>query len=141
MECFCYWRNAHDKMTDVETAFEKRHDQKFNGPSMPFGRLVEYIPITAKDKSRVQQFGGWSGDLMIADCEDLHESEACAIYVNRLKSQANGTLRFPNRPRPSLLAEGSLEPEDGVEIEEGDEKGRNTEYSWSVTGEFILSTS
>ena len=48
----------------------------------------------------------------------------------------NGTLSFPNRPRPSLPAEGNLEPED-VEIEEGDNKGSTTEDSWSMSGEFI----
>ena len=40
-----------------KTAFEKRYGQKFDGPSIPFGTSVEYIPITAKDKSRVHQFG------------------------------------------------------------------------------------
>ena len=31
--------------------------------------------------------GGWSGDLMIADCEDLQESKASEIYVKRSESQ------------------------------------------------------
>ena len=44
-----------EKMADGKTAFEKRCGQKFDGPSIPFGTLVEYIPITAKDKSRVHQ--------------------------------------------------------------------------------------
>ena len=29
----------------------------FNGPNIPFGSLVEYYPITAKDQSRIHQFG------------------------------------------------------------------------------------
>ena len=33
---------------------------------------------------------------------------------------------LPNRPRPSLLAEGNLELEDDVEIEEGDKMGGQT---------------
>ena len=57
MECFCYLRNVHDKMSDDKTAFEKRYGQKFDGPPIPFGTLVEYIPITAKAKSSVHQFG------------------------------------------------------------------------------------
>ena len=74
------------------------YGQKIDGLSVPFGTLVEYIPITAKDKSGVHQFGkttlkgiflgcvpraggGWSGDLMTADYADLHESEASGIYV------------------------------------------------------------
>ena len=31
--------------------------------------------------------GGWSGDLMTADYEDLQESEASEIYVKRFRSQ------------------------------------------------------
>ena len=50
---------------------------------------------------------------------------------------ANGNLSFTNRPRPSLPAEGHLEPEDDVVIEEGDNKGRTTEDSWSMSGEFV----
>ena len=57
MECYCYLRNVHDKMANGKTALEKRSGQKFDGPSIPFGTLVEYIPITANDKSRVHQFG------------------------------------------------------------------------------------
>ena len=49
----------------------------------------------------------------------------------------NGTLTFPNRPRPSLPGEGNLEPEDDVEIEESDNKGSTTEDSWSMSGELI----
>ena len=29
----------------------------FKGPIIPFGSLVEYYPITAKDQSRIHQFG------------------------------------------------------------------------------------
>ena len=57
MECYCYLRTVHDKMADGKTAFEKRYGQKFDGPSIILGTLVEYIPVTAKDKSRVHQFG------------------------------------------------------------------------------------
>ena len=34
----------------------------------------------------------------------------------------SGTLRLPNRPRASSMAEGNLEPEDDVETEEGDKE-------------------
>ena len=39
---------------------------------------------------------------------------------------ASGNIRIPNRPRPSSIAEGNLEPEDDVEIQEGDKKGSKT---------------
>ena len=29
----------------------------FKGPLIPFGALVEYYPTTAKDQSRIHQFG------------------------------------------------------------------------------------
>ena len=31
--------------------------QPFKGPIVPFGSLVEYHPISAKDQSRIHQFG------------------------------------------------------------------------------------
>ena len=57
MICCCYLRIVHDKMADGRTASEKRSGKKFDGPPIPFETLVEYIPTTAKDKSRVQLFG------------------------------------------------------------------------------------
>ena len=58
------------------------------GPIIPFGSLVEYHPITAKDQSRIHQFGKkvlpglflgyalyaggiWKGDVLVADLEEL----------------------------------------------------------------------
>ena len=34
-----------------------RFGQPYKGPIIPFGSLVEYHPITAKDQSRIHQFG------------------------------------------------------------------------------------
>ena len=90
--------------------------------------------------------GEWSGDLMIADYEDLSQSEASEICIKRFKSQevlvkehqeflcANETLGLLNRPRPSLLAvlaEGNLEPERDVEIEED---GKKREANHKIRG-------
>ena len=36
---------------------KRRFGQPFKGPIIPFGSLVEYHPITAKDQSRIHQFG------------------------------------------------------------------------------------
>ena len=35
----------------------RRFGQPFKGPIIPFGSLVEYHPTTAKDQSRIHQFG------------------------------------------------------------------------------------
>ena len=48
---------VHGGLCGGKTPFEKRYCQTCDGPSIPFGTLVEYIPINAKDKSRIYQFG------------------------------------------------------------------------------------
>ena len=59
----------------------------------------EDIPITTKDRSRdppVWKENGGSGDLMVADHEDVQETEASDIHVNRFKkprSTRRGALR------------------------------------------------
>ena len=114
--------------------------------------IGDYVPISAKDKSRIHQIGSkrakgvflgfvlraggtWSGDLLVAHCEDLQGSEAAEIYVKRFECHevfakssyefpcANGTLKFLNSPRTSSKAGGNFEPEgdDGdLDIEESD---------------------
>ena len=74
----------------------------FKGPIIPFGSLVEYHPITAKDQSRLHQFGKkvlpglflgyalyaggiWKGDILVADIEELETMDASEIYSKRLK--------------------------------------------------------
>ena len=41
MECSCYLRNVHDSMADGRTTVERRLCEKFDGPSVLFGTLVE----------------------------------------------------------------------------------------------------
>ena len=57
MECYTYLRNVTDLLSDGKTLYERRFGQPFKGPIIPFGSLVEYYPITAKDQSRIHQFG------------------------------------------------------------------------------------
>ena len=57
MECYTYLRNVTDLLSDGKTPYERRFGQPFKGPIIPFGSLVEYHPITAKDQSRIHQFG------------------------------------------------------------------------------------
>ena len=57
MECYTYLRNVTDLLSDGKTPYERRFGQPFKGPIIPFGSLVEYHPITAKDRSRIHQFG------------------------------------------------------------------------------------
>ena len=49
---------AGDKcLFDGKTPFERRFGKPFGGPVIPFGSLVEYHTKTAKDQSRIHQFG------------------------------------------------------------------------------------
>ena len=57
MECYTYLRNVTDLSSDGKTPYERRFGQPFKGPIIPCGSLVEYHPITAKDQSRIHQFG------------------------------------------------------------------------------------
>ena len=50
-------RNVTDLLSDGKTPYERRFGQPCKGPIIPFGSLVEYHPITAKDQSRIHQFG------------------------------------------------------------------------------------
>ena len=57
MECYTYLRNVTDLLSYGKTPYERRFGQPYKGPIIPFGSLVEYHPITAKDQSRIHQFG------------------------------------------------------------------------------------
>ena len=57
VECYTYLRNVTDLLSDGKTPHERRFGKALKGPIIPFGSLVEYHPITAKDQSRIHQFG------------------------------------------------------------------------------------
>ena len=117
MECYTYLRNVTDLLSDGKTPYERRFGQPFKGPIIPFGSLVEYHPITAKDQSKIHQFGKkvlpglflgyalyaggiWMGDVLIADLEELETMDASEIYSKRLNAKEvifpkQGELIFP----------------------------------------------
>ena len=89
-------------------------------PVKPFGAMVEYHPISAKDQSRLHQFGPkvlpgiflgyvlsagriWKGDIMVADIEELEEMDASELHGRRLNArevltpQNGGTIYISNR--------------------------------------------
>ena len=57
MECYTCLRNIQDLLSAGKTLYERRFGKPFKGLIIPFGSLVEYYPITAKDQSRIHQFG------------------------------------------------------------------------------------
>ena len=71
---------------------------------IPFGPLVEYHPITAKDQSRIHQFGKkvlpglflgyalyaggiWKGDVLVSDLEELETTDASEIYSKNVNAK------------------------------------------------------
>ena len=111
MECYTYLRNVTDFLSDGKTPYERRFGQPFKGPIIPCGSLVEYHPITAKDQSRIHQFGKkvlpglflgyalyaggiWKGDVLVADLEELETMDASEIYSKRLNAKE---VIFPNK--------------------------------------------
>ena len=57
MECYTYLRNVTDLLSDGKTPYERRFGELFKGPIIPFGSLVDYYTVTAKDQSRIHQCG------------------------------------------------------------------------------------
>ena len=57
MECCTFLRNIQDLLSDGKTPSKRRFGEPFKGPIIPFGSLVEYYPVSAKDQSRIHQFG------------------------------------------------------------------------------------
>ena len=120
LECYCFLRNVQDLLSDWKTPYELRFGEPFNGPITPFGSLVEYSPISAKDQSRIHQFGKkvlpglflgdalhaggiWKGDIMVADIKELETMDASEIYSKKTQckgsniSQRKWKIRFSSR--------------------------------------------
>ena len=118
MECNTYLRNVQDLLSDEKTPNERRFGKPFKGPIIPFGSLVEYYPISAKDQSknpsiwkesltwivpwiRSVREGIWKGDILVADIEELVTVDASEIYLKRLNAKEviflkeNGKFIFP----------------------------------------------
>ena len=89
----------------------------FKGHIIPFGSLVEYCPITAKDQSIIHQFGKevlpglflgyalyagriWKGQIMVPDIEELETMDASEIYSKRLNAKE---VIFPQKMENSFF--------------------------------------
>ena len=104
VECYCYLRNIQDLLSDGKTPYERRFGMQLNGPVIPFGAIVECHPVSAKDTSRLHQFGPkvlpgifigfvlyaeriWKGDMPIADTEELEQMDAPELHARRLNAK------------------------------------------------------
>ena len=103
MECDTYLRNIQDLLSDGKTPHERRFGKPLKKTTIPFGSLVEYYLISAKDQSRIHQFGKkllpglflgyvlyaggiWKGDILVADIEELETMDASEIYSKKKNS-------------------------------------------------------
>ena len=85
-------------------SFERRFGEPWKGPVIPFGSMIEYHPISAKDLSRTHQFGKkvlpgiflgyalyagiiWQGDILVADIAELENLDASEIHARRLTAK------------------------------------------------------
>ena len=86
-----------------EDSTKRRFGETFNGPIIPFGSLFEYYLISAKDQSRIHQFGKsyleiflgsalyaggiWKGDILVAS-----EIHAGRLNAKEVITHQNGDL-------------------------------------------------
>ena len=101
-------------------------DGQARSPMIHFGVMVEYYPISARDQSRLHQFGKkvppgislgyalilggmWKGDIFVADIEELEKIVASKIYPQRINAKEVLTPQkwrqfyFPNCRRHSKI--------------------------------------
>ena len=131
MECYTYLRNVTDLLSDGKTPYERRFGQPLKGPIIPFGSLVEYYPISAKDQSRIHQFGQnvlpglflgyalyaggiWKGDVLVADLEELETMDDGRIGNLLYKTQCErGDISL--RKRRIYLSQSQMDESNPLE--------------------------
>ena len=110
MRCFCFLHNTLDRLADGDTPYERRFKmtlkQRFKGFTFyPFGCEIRYKPSSPKVLNQMAPFGSktlpgvfigyhehkggyFSGDLMIADWEDIWAADRVSdIPIRRLPYQ------------------------------------------------------
>ena len=139
---------------DGKTTYERRFGQPFEGPIIPFGSLVEYHPISAKNQSRIHQFGKtvlhglffryalcsggiWKGDVLIADLEQSETMDASEIYSKRLNAK---DLIVPKEGELFPIADGRIKtpwrrsgPEDvHFDTAATNSRRKSRRFSWRI---------
>ena len=57
MECYCHLRDIQYLLSGWKTPYERRFGEPLRGPIIPFGAMVEYYAIFARDQARLHQSG------------------------------------------------------------------------------------
>ena len=156
VECYTHLRNVQDLLSDGKTPCERRFGKPFIGPIIPFGSLVEHYPITAKDQSRIHQFGKkvllglflgyalyargiWKGEILVGDIEELETMDASEIYSKRLIvkevifPKENGKFIFPAADGRIKLSGGDQELRT-LHLDPGtpNPRRKSTRFSWRI---------
>ena len=102
MMCYCMLRNCVDILACGHTAYFNRFGVNFPGTLIPFGAEINYKPASPKDLKRMPTFGtrvlpglfvgyqqqaggGWSGDVLVADWEEIANAESQSdIHIRRV---------------------------------------------------------
>ena len=104
MECYTYLRNVTALLSDGKTPYERRFGNHLEDLLFHLVHLVEYHPTTAKDQSRIHQFGkkvlpglclGYAlyagriskGHVLVADI--VETMDASEIYSKRLNAKGS----------------------------------------------------
>ena len=147
MECYGYLRNIQDLLSDGKTPYERRFWKPFKGLINPLGSLVQYYTISARDQSRIHQFGMkvlpglflgyalyasgiWKGDIMVADIEELETMDASEIYSKKTQcergdvSQRKRRIKFCNRRWTNQTSQRRWELETSTSIREHPIRGQ-----------------
>ena len=156
MECYTYLRNVIDLLSDGKTPYERRFGQPFKGSIIPFGSLVEYYPITAKDQSRIHQFGKkvlpglflgyalyaggiWKGDVLVAELEELETMDASEIYSKKTEcergdiSQRKRRNYFSNRRWTNQTSWRRSRPENiHLDTASSNSRRKSHRFSWRI---------
>ena len=95
MESSCHLRDVQDLLADGKTRHERRFGEPFGGQVIPFGAMVGYHPISARDQSRLWNTSRicidrgriWKVDTLVADIEELENLDASEIHARRLNAK------------------------------------------------------
>ena len=132
-----------------KTPFERRIGVPFNGPVIPFGAMVEYHPISAKDLSRLRQFGTkvlpwiflgyvlYGGNLERRHIGRRHWDGR--IWNSRLETQCKGSVSASGWWKFFPIADGTVKLSGGDQvlrtstlIRDNPDRG---EEQWNLLGE------
>ena len=154
VECYCHLRNVQDLLADGKTPYESRFEEPFKGPTVPFGAMVEYYPISSRDQSRLHQFGkkvlpdiflGYAliargtskGDIVIADIEELVGRIGNLSSKNQCKRSIDATKEWTFYIPSSTWTEEyrGFQP---TETQDDAEAGRETSGRCKVTSSIVI---